>query len=263
MNEFAPLPTTSPDPDEGSSTGSRPWRLPLLHVELPWRYAAGQVILTALGVALALSGSAWWAGRQGRIRERSELRNMLDAARVSERRLRQAVFEDSLSLAIATRIGDSIATVPDDSLRALVSHAIWWSDARPMVTPFAAPIQNGDIHLVEDQRLRALIGPYVDEIQSRIRTVDALTEARMAFLARTPLLMGNAHDALGVRASALRSQPALRDVMATLRFLDRNTVAQFRIMRQVTLELRRELERVLGERPLPPSTPRIVRDSFF
>jgi hypothetical protein len=66
------------------------------------RVSAGQVLVTAFGVALALAGSAWWSGRQERVRERSQLRNLLNAARVSERRLRQAVLEDSTSLAIAT-----------------------------------------------------------------------------------------------------------------------------------------------------------------
>ncbi len=234
-----------------------------LRIRMDWRVAAGQVLLTALGVALALAGSAWWSDRQERVRERSELRNLLDAARVSERRLRQAVYEDSTSLVIATRLLDSLASVPDDSLSMLVENSRWWSDAQPIVIPFAALIQNGDIHLVRDARLRALLPTYVDELVARTRSVDMLNQARIALSAATlPNYVPDRLAPVRVRAAALRAKPELRRAMDATRFFDRNTVGNYKLMLRATTEIRQELERALGERPVPLPVPRLRRDSF-
>ncbi|MGI8842546.1 MAG: hypothetical protein ACR2HZ_02530 [Gemmatimonadaceae bacterium] len=244
-----------------------------LRIRMDWRVAAGQVLLTALGVALALAGSAWWGDRQERVRERSELRNLLAAARVSERRLRQALYEDSTSLAIATRLLDSLGSVPDDSLPMLVGNSIWWSDAQPIVIPFSSLIQNGGIHLVRDARLRALLPTYVDELVARTRSVDLVNQARVALTAATlpnyvpdrlaPARTGSHRLApVRMRAAALRAKPELRRAMDATRFFDRNTVGNYNLMLRATTEIRQELERVLGERPVPLPVPRLRRDSF-
>ena len=235
-----------------------------LRIRMDWRFATGQVLLTALGVALALAGSAAWSDHQERVRERSELRNLLTAARVSERRLRQAVYEDSTSLALATRLLDSLVSVPDDSLPMLVSNSAWWSDGQPIVTPFAALIQNGDIHLIRDGRLRALLPTYVDELVARTHSVGMLNQARIALMATTlPSHVPDRFAPVRVRAAALRARPELGRAMDATRFLDRNTVANYKLMLRATTEIRLELERVLGVRPMPLPVPRMDRDSFF
>ncbi|GLC25101.1 hypothetical protein [Roseisolibacter agri] len=261
ITDLAPEPAT-PAAEPPTARPRTVW--PSLRIRIDWRYAVGQVCLTALGVLLALAGSAWWTDRQERIRERSELRNLLDAARVNERRLQQAVHEDSVALKINLRLRDSLATVSDDSLPILVDDAGWWSDAQPMVTPFAALIQNGDIHLVRDSRLRALLPTYVGEIETRTRNVDALNQARVAFGAKEPSLIAPDYGAPArVRGAVLRSRPGLHDAMRAMWFFNLNTTAHYRIMLRATTELRQELERVLGERPVPLSAPRINRDSFM
>ena len=197
------------------------------------------------------------------MRERSELRNLLAAARVSERRLRQALYEDSTSLAIATRLLDSLGSVPDDSLPMLVGNSIWWSDAQPIVIPFSSLIQNGGIHLVRDARLRALLPTYVDELVARTRSVDLVNQARVALTAATlPNYVPDRLAPVRMRAAALRAKPELRRAMDATRFFDRNTVGNYNLMLRATTEIRQELERVLGERPVPLPVPRLRRDSF-
>jgi len=238
-------------------------RFSSLRITIDWRYAIGQVLLTALGVALALIGSAWWADHQARVREQSELHNLLDAARVSERRLGQAVYEDSVALLIDNRVRDSLATIPDDSLVTLVGYATWWSDAQPTVAPFAALLANGDIHLVQDAKLRKLLPIYVGEIETRTQNVDALNQARVAFISSSHASSVPDHGApLRVRAATLRSRGRIHEAMESLAFFNRNTVSHYRIMRHATAEMRMELERVLRERPVTMTAPRLQRDSF-
>lgn len=236
---------------------------PSLRLRIDWRFAAGQVLLTALGVALALAGSAWWGDRQERARERSELRNALDAARVSERRLRQFIHEDSTSAAVNTRLWSARASVPDDSLLQLIVDGGWYSDTRPVVTPFAAMIANGDIHLVRDARLRAMLPTYVGEIEARVREVDRLDAFMKQVWAQYPplLLLPPAAQGRG-HAGRLRADPEVWRVSYLNRDILRNMVSQGRIMLRETTALRQELERVLGERPVPLPQPRFRRDSF-
>jgi hypothetical protein len=51
--------------------------------------------------------------------------------------------------------------------------------------------------------------------------------------------------------------------MQQLRFFNTNTVSHYRVMLKATTELRLELERVLGERPVSIAVPRLQRDSFL
>ncbi len=237
---------------------------PSLRLRIDWRFAAGQVLLTALGVALAMAASAWWGDRQERVRERSELRNALDAARETERRLRQALYEDSLSLAANERLMTARAAVPDDSLYGLFIDGQQYADARAVVTPFAAMIQNGDIHLVRDARLRAMLPAYVGEIQTRTHEVDEFNAIQKQVLLRYPAILTlRPRPPAREHAAGLRADPEVWRLVWLSATANGNMLSQNRIMLRATSALRAELERVLGERPVPLPQPRLRRDSFL
>lgn len=236
---------------------------PSLRLRIDWRFAAGQVLLTALGVALAMAGSAWWSDRQERIRERSELRNALAAARETERRLRQAIHEDSLSLADNERLMTARASVPDDSLYGVFIRGQQYADARAVVTPFTAMIQNGDIHLVRDARLRAMLPVYVGEIQTRTHEVDEFNAIQKQVLLRYPAILTlRPRPPAREHAAALRADAEVWRLVWVSATANRNMISHNRLMLRATSELREELERVLGERPVPLPQPRLRRDSF-
>ena len=271
MKKRAPRPAavragTAPEPPVSSAEPPAQPRTawPSLRLRIDWRIAAGQVLLTALGVALAMAGSAWWSDRQERIRERSELRNALGAARETERRLRQALHEDSLSLAANERLMTARASVPDDSLYGLFIDGQQYADARAVVTPFAAMIQNGDIHLVRDARLRAMLPAYVGEIQTRTHEVDEFNAIQKQVLLRYPAILTlRPRPPAREHAAALRADPEVWRLVWLSATANGNMLSQNRIMLRATSALRAELERVLGERPVPLPQPRLRRDSFL
>jgi hypothetical protein len=237
--------------------------LSVLRVEIDWRVAIGQVLLTALGVVLALGASAWWGERQERVREHSELTNALNTTRETEKRLRQALLEDSISMGINQRILTAAARIPDDSMWQVVHEGIWYSDARPVVAPLAAMIQNGDIHLVRDARLRAMLPVYVGEIEARTRGMEDFTRIMVGQDAVMPAVitdtLGRPHAQV---AAALRASPEVRRQAAVMEFGSRNLMSENRIMLRETTALRMELERVLGAKAIVLPPPRFHRDSF-
>src|SRR3954469_24994522 len=110
----------------------------LPEIRISWSVAVGQVLLTALGVALALAGNAMWTSHVEKIREQADLHIALETARTNEKRLRQAVYEDSLSISLLTRLTqwfDGKASIPPDSVGEIVFNSSWWADSRPITGP--------------------------------------------------------------------------------------------------------------------------------
>jgi hypothetical protein len=238
-------------------------RLSAATFRVDWRIAIGQVVLIALGVLLGLAGNAWWGERQNRDRERSALRNALTAARVNERRLRQAVYEDSISLTLNERLATRLSDVPDDSLFTLASAAGWYSDGRPLVSPFAALLQTGDINHVQDTVLRRLLPVYVGEIEMRAREVNAMNDQWRQLMLNYPATLYRApRPSAREVATKLGSDSGFHRLLFLRQRLALNAVANQRIMLRFTTELRQSLERVLAVAPEPLPQPRILRDSF-
>jgi hypothetical protein len=130
------------------------------------------------------------------------------------------------------------------------------------VIPFSSLIQNGDIHLVRDARLRALLPTSVGEVVGRIRSVKLLNQARIAFYAATSSFVSDPLAPVRVQAAALRAKSELRRANFVIQFFDRNTASNYKLMLPATTEIRQELERLLRERPVPLPSPRMNHDSF-
>ncbi len=240
-----------------------PMKLPAPPLRLDWRFALGQVILIALGVLLGLAGTAWWSERQDREREHLALGNALDVARLNERRLRQAIVEDSTSHFVNRLIIRDLPCIPDDSIVTLMSLGSWYSDGRPLISPFTALLQTGDLAHVRSAPLRAMLASYLGEMEARVHAVNELngdwiqlggTNAAATF--RIPRL---APAALG---AAERNDPALWKLVALRASLGSNMVANERIMLRFTTDLRKALEAELHVASVPLPVPRILRDSY-
>lgn len=233
-----------------------------------WRFAVGQVLLTALGVALALAGSAWWTAHQERSREISDLHAALDATRTNEQRLRQAIYEDSLSFEYVVRVRDWLdhgAEIPTDSIKDLLVFSRWWSDAKPVTGIFTMIVQSGDINLVRDAKLRVLIPTYVGEIENRMGELEAIDNSQIeggSLATALPIYRRFVGTPTASEASRLRESSDLYGIFEHQRFLMRNAIAFYRIMLRMTTELRLELERYLEEKPVTYPKPRLLRDSF-
>jgi hypothetical protein len=237
-------------------------------LRLDWRFAVGQVLLTALGVALALAASAWWSSRVNREREVNDLHLALQAARTNERILRQAIYEDSISLDVAHSLREwqnHRLDLSDDSVVTLFAFVGWWSDAKPATGPFEMLVQTGDINLIRDPRLRAMLPSYLGEIDNRtqeLRAIDNADIQRGSELASVPEYRKLKLDPTAGAIRGVRESRVAYAYVANEGYFLRNAVAIYRIMLHETAEMRLALEKYLDEKPVPLPQPRLLRDSF-
>lgn len=243
-------------------------KLPTYRLQIDWRVALGQVFLTALGVALALAGDAWWTHHQEHVREMGDLHAALDAARTNEKIVRQAMYEDSITLSYQTRMRDwldhKIEASPD-SIDDYLGYSQWWSDAKPLTGVFAMIVESGDINFVRDPKLRVLLPTYLGEIESRVREAELFDNT---FLQKGGPTLSNPDyrrfmaNPEAAEAAQLRKSVDLSVAVETQMTLTDNAISFYRIMLRNTVEVRQALESYLHEKPVKYPAPRLLRDSF-
>ena len=213
----------------------------------PWRTALREFIVIVTGVLVALAAQAWWESRQERAREHEYLRQLLAETRENESRIEQSITQDSAGGAALARIMAALgadAPVPTpDSIAAWVVRGGSVSDFQPLFGTYRALLGTGDLRLVQNDSLRALIVTYAavmdqeDEWlrQLRVAFLNAVEPiARSMPFVRSAFLAGP--DLSLIDVEALRENP---DAAATLFSLQTAHVNRLRALRRAREETRR------------------------
>ena len=239
-------------------------------VRLNWQSLTQELLVTFLGVLMALGVSAIWSTRQDRVKEHAALQQLLTTTRENERVIAQAIYEDSSTMAIVTALradfGAAQPGEPRDSIAVWLGWSAFMSSFEPMTGTYGALVSSGDINLIRDARLRAEIVTYAGQLDGKIQALRVFEAAGVSnFLASFNLIpralsawwakpVGAAPD-----VSAMRSDPRV-EVLLTQRFTTaRNRVNRLKRLRTQTTELRRALEAALRVAPAAPVVPRRFR----
>jgi len=210
-----------------------------------WRAAAREFAVIVTGVLVALGAQAWWESRQEHQREREYLRQLLSDIRVNERRLAEAIAQDSAGGAAVTRVLETVDGAgpppPADSLVGWVSQAGSASDFQPLTGTYRALLGTGDLRLVRNDSLRALIVSYaaaMDREEARLLQYREVILQSVGPLARTMPFMRSAFrggpDPTRVDVAALRADPEAATLAFTLQAANRNRLAGLRRARDET-----------------------------
>lgn len=218
-----------------------------------WRGALREFMVIVAGVLAALGAQAWWENRQEREREHAYLVQLFADTRENERRLAEAIAEDSVSgLATArtlTALEGSGPTPAPDTLVQWISLAGRASDFKPLTGTYRALLGTGDLRLLRNDTLRALLVTYAASMDSErdrfqqlrgvvLNTIGPFARA-VPFLRRV-FLDGPKPDAADVER--LRRDPEVATVLFTLQAANVNRLASLRRAHQETLRMRRALE---------------------
>ncbi|HSU17420.1 hypothetical protein [Longimicrobium sp.] len=219
-----------------------------------WRAALREFAVIVAGVMCALVAQAWWQGREDRGRERDYLRQLLADTRENERRLDDAIRTDSIAAVVTGRAVDALTgpagrLAAPDSMVAWVTGAGAASSYQPLDGNYRALVGTGDLRLVRNDSLRALLASYASSLESEGARQGQLRETITAqagpmtlafpFMRRVFL-----HDvsAAGVDVARLRADPRAVEVLFSLQAAASNRLSGLHGLRDQTRRLRRALE---------------------
>ncbi len=218
-----------------------------------WRAALREFGIIVAGVLCALAAQAWWQQHEERGRERDYLRQILADTRENERRLEDAITQDSAGVGAAARIMDALtrpeAPLPPDSMMRWMSQAGRSADFRPVAGNYRALLGTGELRLVRTDTLRALLASYASSVdaesdrQRQFRetmTGSAGPMARAMPFMRRAFVGGMRLDDAEMRR--IRADPEVAGVLFTLQAATSNRVSGLRSLRGETRRLRAALE---------------------
>ena len=239
-------------------------------VSLNWQTLLRELVVTFIGVLMALAVSALWSERQEHIKEHTALTQLLATTRENERIINQAIFEDSSTASIdgAMRndFAQDVATLSNDSVAVWLAWSARMSAFEPLTGAYTALVQSGDINLVRDAVLRGKIVTYTGQLDAKIQALRIFESAGVTnFLAS----FGAFPPALQLwwskpvspppDVSALRKDAKLALLLTQRYTTAGNRVARLRRLRVQTVDLRSALEKALGQKPVPVPQPRPFR----
>ncbi len=135
-----------------------------------WMGALREFAIIVAGVLCALGAQAWWDGHQERGREHDYLRQLQADTRENEARLDSSIASDSASGRAASRLIDALtrADAPPsaDTVVAWISRAAQASDFRPVAGNYRAILGTGELRLVRNDTLRALLAAYSSSLDT-------------------------------------------------------------------------------------------------
>jgi len=217
-----------------------------------WRAALREFAVIVASVLAALAAQAWWQSREERGREHDSLRQLLADTRENERRLDEAIRTDSVAASATGRALDALTSarpVSADSLVVWVEGAGSSSNFQPLDGNYRALVGTGDLRLVRNDSLRALLASYASSLESEGARQAQLRAAVMTqagplihafpFMRRVFL---DGVSAAGVNLAALRADPGASDVLFAVQAAGSNRISGLTRLRRQTLELRRALE---------------------
>jgi hypothetical protein len=242
--------SVDPDPDADAPLSAS--RVDLGGGHRGWRAALREFAVIVASVLAALAAQAWWQTREERGREHDSLRQLLTDTRENENRLDEAIRGDSVAAGAIGRALDALTSagpVSADSLVQWVKGAGWSSNFQPLDGNYRALVGTGDLRLVRNDSLRALLASYASSLESETARQGQLRAAVMAqagplirafpFMRRA--FLGDV-SAAGVDLAALRADPGAGEVLFTLQAAAANRLSGLEQLRNQTRHLRRALE---------------------
>jgi hypothetical protein len=248
-----PAPLERKDAPAASSRHARP----RLIDTSGWRTAAREFAVIVTGVLVALGAQAWWESREERQREQEYLRQLLSEIRVNEARLVDAIRQDSVGGAAVDRALEVIdgngPLPPADSMVSWVSRAGSASDFKPLSGTYRALLGTGDLRLVRNDSLRALIVTYaaaMDQEDARLLQYREVMLQSVGTLARSMPFMRTAFrggpDPRRVDFAALRADPGAATLAFTLQAANANRLSGLRRALEETRRMGAALEHEPG-----------------
>ncbi|HEX8673828.1 MAG TPA: hypothetical protein VF710_18165 [Longimicrobium sp.] len=240
----------------GAGTGraeERRPRFPRIIEAGGWTGALREFAIIVAGVLCALGAQAWWDGHQERGRERDYLRQLLADTRENEARLNAAIANDSASGKAASRLVDALTRT--DAPPSAETFLEWMmgassaSDFRAVAGNYRAILGTGELRLVRNDTLRALLAAYsssLDTEADRQRLFrETITELAMPMARSLPFmrraLVGDIRPQ-DVDVAAMRRNPDAAAVLFSVHAAYNNRVSGMRTLRNDTRRLRSALE---------------------
>ncbi len=244
------VPETGPE-----RTARRPWRrrLPVVRVQADWRAGLRESAVILLSVSAALAGQAWWERREDRQRELGYLDELLADTRANEAMLDGALARDATySQAGRKLMGLLLGSRPmprGDTVLLWVSQSGSSSDYKPVTGTLRSLMGTGDLRLIHNDSLRALIAQYDGTLQADgqdIRSLVDLQIQQVVPLARAaPFLQGALSGPVHASPAdleALRRNGEYRAILMALQTANSNRLIALREIRRETRRLRHALE---------------------
>lgn len=201
------------------------------------------LVVTFLGVALALGAAGAWSVRQEHQAQHAALVQLLDATRENEGRIIAAVHEDSAVVTFADRL--QVARVPSEithALRAAGHPPVW----HPVLAPYASLLATPRGTSASDTRVHAQVRTYAGDLESVAGTLARMEPAALQNATEAErLLEGAATDSTHV-AERLRDDPATQNVLRTGRVLAHTRLEHLLPLREESAQLRHVLAVELG-----------------
>jgi hypothetical protein len=246
-------PAGPPDAPQQQAETPPPARIRLPGAHGGARAAVREFAVILVSVLCALAAQAWWQGREDRGRERDYLRQLLADTRENERRLDDAIHNDSVTAEATGRAMDALTRsgppAERDSVLAWITASGASSNFQPLDGNYRALVGTGDLRLVRNDSLRARLASYTSSLESEAARQGQLRQAMMGlagplisafpFMRRVFL-----HDvsAAQVDMTALRADPRATEVLFALQAAAANRLSGLRSLRDETRRLRRALE---------------------
>lgn len=248
-----PHPAPTDPPQAPPAAPVRAVRLPAIIGGGGWKGALREFAIIVAGVLCALGAQAWWQQHEESGRERDYLRQILADTRENERRLDDAIGQDSAGSLAAARIMDALTTpdapLPPDSMLRWMSQAGRSTDFRPVAGNYRALLGTGELRLVRTDTLRALLASYASSVdaeadrQRQFRETMTNTAGPMArampFMRRAFVGRPRLDDE---ELRRIRADPEVMGILFMMQAAISNRVSGLRSLRGETRRLRAALE---------------------
>ncbi len=243
------VPETGPE-----RTARRPWRrrLPVVRVQADWRAGLRESAVILLSVSAALAGQAWWEQREDRQREVAYLDALLADTRTNEAMLDSAIALDvTYGRAGREMMRVLLRSAPmpgGDTVLRWLSQSGSSSDYQPLTGTLRALMGTGDLRLVHNDSLRALIAEYDGTLQADgqdIRSLVDLQIQQVVPLARAVPFLPRVTLAAPVQPAeldAIRRSHEYPAILMAFRTANANRLTALREVRRETRRLRHALE---------------------
>ncbi|HYW08580.1 MAG TPA: hypothetical protein VE913_16590 [Longimicrobium sp.] len=231
-----------------------PPRRPRLVETHNWRAALREFTVIVAGVLAALCAQAWWDWRQERGREHDYLRQLLADTRENERRLSDAIRDDSAANRSIGRVVDALTRPgplpPSDSMVKWTLESGNSSEFQALAGTYEALLGTGDLRLIRNDTLRALLVAYGGRLgtdrdmlmlmlEMGLGSVDVMP-GKLPFTRRI-FLDGPTRDT-GFDFEPIRDDPEVAALLFRLQAANSNRLSRLVRMRDDTRRLRRALE---------------------
>ena len=234
-----------------------------------WRGALRELALIVAGVVIAMWLGSLATARSDRVRERTNLRELLTVTRENERRVNQAMFEDSITVTMIMRVIDAVSRtgdVPRDSVALWYGSSMWYADFYPLTGVYSALMQSGDLSLIRNSTLRseiATVGSALEGAAQQLRSVEQHllgegVRATGSRLRHSSIRTGT--PVTDTQLQKLRADTTMITHFEGLRLLMWNHTYQFQQLRAPVAKLRESLEtelRVPTQAVPRPTDPRV------